>query len=56
MIQSCLSVDAKHTDSREQTADWLGVCRADDLVLANDTTTNTLDHADLSSTLIVKLP
>lgn len=39
----------------EQSADGLSVGGADDLVLADDTTTNALDDTDLAGTLIIKL-
>lgn len=45
-----------HTNSRKQAADWLAVCGANDLVLTDDTTTHTLNHTDLSGTLVIKLP
>ena len=42
-------------DGGEQSADGLGIGRANDLVLADDTTTDALDDTDLAGTLVVKL-
>jgi hypothetical protein len=39
----------------EQSADGLGIRRANDLVLTDDTTTDALDDTDLASTLVIKL-
>lgn len=54
------ATDARKTvlgdgDGGEQPADGLGVGSADDLVLTDDVTTDTLDDADLAGALVVEL-